>query len=164
MFLQTNYNATACYNQIIPNLAMMVSRHFGVAKQVTQLNAATRYQARYNIRAELGLSDTSYSYLSTMPIYGTGQGSGNSPMIWCFLSSILDDCYNLQAHPAQYYNPNWTDACSISMVGFVDDSDGQVNSFLEDVTPVNLLSMVHKAKTNSTIWSNLLQTTGGALE
>jgi hypothetical protein len=32
MFLQKNYNPTACFNRIISNLAMMVSRQFGVAK------------------------------------------------------------------------------------------------------------------------------------
>ena len=30
MLIQTNYDATACYDQIIPNLAMMVSKKFGV--------------------------------------------------------------------------------------------------------------------------------------
>jgi hypothetical protein len=65
---------------------------------------------------------------------------------------------------ASFFAIIWTNACGISMVGFVDDGNSQVNSFFEDDTPVNLLSMVHKAKTNATIWSSLLQTTGGALE
>jgi exonuclease III len=164
MFLQTNYDATACYDRIIPNLAMMVSRRFGVAKQATECNAQTLQRARYHIKTELGLSETSYSHSQEIPIYGTGQGSGNSPMIWCFLSSLLYDCYDLQAHPALYCNPDWTNPCQVSMVGFVDDSNGQVNSFYEDDTTANLQSTVHKAKTNATIWSHLLQATGGALE
>jgi hypothetical protein len=35
MFLQTNYDATACYDPIIPNLAMAVSKRFGVSPRVT---------------------------------------------------------------------------------------------------------------------------------
>ena len=41
MFLQTNYDATASYDWVIPNLAMLASRRFGVAKEVTQTNAST---------------------------------------------------------------------------------------------------------------------------
>jgi hypothetical protein len=107
-FLQTNYDATACYDRIIPNLAMLASRRFGVAKEVTQSNASTLQKAQYHIRTELGLSDSFYCHTQDAPIYGTGQGSGNSPMIWCFLSSLLFDCYELRAHPANYCNPDWT--------------------------------------------------------
>ena len=55
MFLQTNYDATACYDRIIPNLAMLASRRFGVAKEVTQSNASTLHKAKYYVRTELGL-------------------------------------------------------------------------------------------------------------
>ncbi len=164
MFLQTSYDATACYDRIIPSLAMMTSRRFGVAKQVTQSNAATLRQARYSIRTELGLLDTSYTHLPDMPIYGTGQGTGNSPMIWCFMSSLLYDCYDLQAHPAQYCTPDRNTTCRVSMIGFVDDSNGQVNSFFEEDNLTTLRSMINKAKDNATLWSQLLQATGGALE
>jgi exonuclease III len=164
MFLQTNYDASACYDRIIPNLAMIASRRFGVDKSVTQANGNTLLNAKYHIRTELGLSESSYSHSSQMPIYGTGQGSGNSPMIWCFLSSILYDCYDLKAHPAQYCNPDWTNQCKISMVGFVDDSNGQVNAFYAPENAETLQEMVRQARTNAITWSDLLQATGGALE
>ena len=38
---QTNYDATACYDRIIPNLAMSASRRFGVPNEVTASNART---------------------------------------------------------------------------------------------------------------------------
>ena len=41
----TNYDATACYNRIIPNLAMLASRKFGVAASVTTSNASTLEKA-----------------------------------------------------------------------------------------------------------------------
>jgi hypothetical protein len=95
MLLQTNFDATACYDRIIPNVAMLASRRFGVPKSVTQSNANTLQQAKFHIRTELGLSPSFYSHTDEQPIYGTGQGSGNSPMIWCFLSSLLYDCYDI---------------------------------------------------------------------
>jgi hypothetical protein len=36
---QTNYDATACYDRIIPNLVMLASRRFGVPKETTASNA-----------------------------------------------------------------------------------------------------------------------------
>ena len=36
-----HYDATACYDRIIPNLDMIVSRKFGVPAEVTQMNATT---------------------------------------------------------------------------------------------------------------------------
>jgi hypothetical protein len=164
MFLQTNYDASACYDRIIPNLAMLASRRFGVAKEATQSNASTLFNAKYHIRTDLGLSDSYYSHGLDQPIYGTGQGSGNSPMIWCFLSSLLYDCYDIRAQPARYCSPDWSNKCEVSMIGFVDDSNGQVNSFYENESPSTLQAMMRKARANANEWSLLLQATGGALE
>jgi hypothetical protein len=50
------------------------------------------------------------------------------------------------------------------MVGFVDDSNRQANSYYEVDTTATLQHMVHKAKENATIWSQLLQATGGAIQ
>lgn len=52
----TNYDATACYNRIIPNLAMLASRRFGVPREVTLSNARTLEHTDYRIRTELGLA------------------------------------------------------------------------------------------------------------
>ena len=69
MFIQTNYDASACYDRIIPNLAMIVSHQIGVDKCVAQSNANTQRHAQYHIRKELGLSETSYSHSFDKPIY-----------------------------------------------------------------------------------------------
>ena len=53
--------------------------------------------------------------------HGTGQGSGNSPMIWCFISSILFDYHNQKAHGLTAANLNGDIVVSFSMTGFVDD-------------------------------------------
>jgi hypothetical protein len=163
-FAQLNFDATACYDRIIPNLAMVVSRKFGVSKEVTILNASTLQQAKYHIRTVMGLSSSSYSHHEDMPIYGTGQGSRNSTMIWCFLSSLLFECYDKQAFPAVYTNPDRTNRQTWAMVGFVDESKGQVNNFDEQDTPASLSTLKEKARTNATAWANLLSASGGALE
>ena len=87
MIVQTNYDATSCYDRIIPNLATMVNRKY--ACRISLSNARTLEQAEYRVGTELGVSETGYTHSPEYLIYGTGQGSGNSPMIWCFLSSVL---------------------------------------------------------------------------
>lgn len=83
----------------------------------------------------MGLAPTGYRHTEEYPIYGTGQGSANSPAIWCFLSSTLFDCYNKKAHKTFYFNP--TGSVSVELVGmvdFVDDCNGQTNLFRKDPT------------------------------
>ena len=91
MFLQTNYDASACYDRIIPNLAMVVSRRIGVPKTAT---IKWSHIKTGNISSPDGVRTLSILnwHSPDMPIYGTGQGSGNSPTIWCFLSSLPYNC------------------------------------------------------------------------
>ena len=164
MLVQTNYDATSCYDRIIPNLAMMVSRKYGVPKVITQSNARTLETAEYRIRTELGISAHGYTHSDEQPIYGTGQGSGNSPMIWCFLSSVLFNCYDELAYAAQYCNPDRSHQINLGMIGFVDDSNGQTNDFMHNESTTTLPKMMHKLRHNAQAWADLLGASGGALE
>lgn len=69
IFAQTNYDATTtCYDRIIPNLAVLASRAYGVPKEVTATNARTLEGASYHVRTALGVSAESY----TAPVKGAG--------------------------------------------------------------------------------------------
>ena len=160
----TNYDATACYDRIIPSIGMLVSRKFGVPLSVTQSNARTLEKAEYRVRTELGLAPSGYKHSSDTPIYGTGQGSANSPAIWCFLSSCLFDGYDDIACPATYTSPDNTTSVSLGLVGFVDDCNGQTNKFFSDGSERTLRRILHQAQMNAQKWNDLLHTSGGALE
>ncbi len=116
--LLTNYDATACYDRIIPNLGMLVSQKFGVPVCISQSNIKILEKAEYRIRSELGLVSTSYTHSPQQPIYGTDQGSANSPAIWCFLSSSMFDCYDQVVHPASYLLPTEKNANDIGYGAF----------------------------------------------
>ena len=160
----TNYDATACYDRIIPNLGMLVSQKFGVEPTVTRANALTLEKAEYRVRTELGLAPTGYSHSESFPIYGTGQGSANSPAIWCFLSSTLFDCYDQVVHPAHYATPAETHPVNLGMIGFVDDCNGQTNSFTDDGSSTTLQKLIQQTRHNAQAWNDLLSASGGALE
>jgi hypothetical protein len=88
-YIKQDFNATSCYDRIIPWMASMLSRSRGIHKNVCLVHARTLQEARYLLKTKLGVSNEFYSHCRAFPIYGTGQGSGNSPMIWCFISSML---------------------------------------------------------------------------
>ena len=50
------------------------------------------------------------------------------------------------------------------MVGFVDDSNGQTNQFLENEDEFTIPKIKLKLCHNSQVWSDVLGTSGGALE
>jgi hypothetical protein len=112
----------------------------------------------------LGLSEESYTHYTNHPIYGIGQGSGNSLAIWCFLSSILYDCYDKKSSKATYSTPAALELVQIGMVGFVDDSNGQTNLFLQDETDATRSTILNQLQANAQLWSGLLEASGGALE
>ena len=159
-----NYDATACYDRIIPNLGMIVSRKFGVPASVTRTNAKTLEGAHYHIRTELGLSQDCYTHSPEHPIYGTGQGSTNSSSINLFQASVLFDCYDTKAYPATYATPNGKHPTKLGLIGFVDDNGGQINEFNSDGSTETTARLIQNTSRNAQLWADLLQVSGGAIE
>jgi hypothetical protein len=103
-------------------MAIMLSRSRGIHKNVCLVHARTLQDARYLLKTWLGDSDEFYSHCRAFPIYSTGQGSGNSPMIWCFISSMLFTINQDKAIGASYISPDKSLLVRLFMVGFVDDT------------------------------------------
>jgi exonuclease III len=160
----TSYDAMACYDRIIPSVAMLASRKYGIPETVANMNAETLQGATYRLKTEMGLAEKGYSHdHNGLPIYGTGQGSGNSPAIWCFVSSTLFDCYEEQAHAAYYCDPTRNLEVQLGMTGFVDDCGGQVTDHQAGGAP-DRERLRQKVEHNAQSWTNLLSASGGALE
>jgi hypothetical protein len=84
------YNdAASCYDRIIPALASLLGRGQGLHRNVIFVNARTLKEAKYKLRTSTGVSAEFFFHCHAFPIYGTGQGSVNSPVIWCIISSTL---------------------------------------------------------------------------
>ena len=131
-----DYDATACYNRIILPMASLISRAHGQHHSIVLINTTTLKSVRYLLKPQLGISSTSYSHSKLFPIYGSGQGSDNSPGLWCTISSILFDVYKQQACRASFYSPDQMIAVKLYMIGFVDDTSGSTNDFLLSHSPL----------------------------
>eukprot|EP00957_Ditylum_brightwellii_P029260 2211800-Ditylum_brightwellii.AAC.1 len=53
----------------------------------------------------LRVTDKFYQHCQAYPIYGTGQGSTNSPIIWLIISSTLFDIHDKLSHGATFCDP-----------------------------------------------------------
>ena len=124
-----DYDATACYDRIVMSFGSLASRSFGQHKSIVFINAKTLEEAKYYLKTQLGVSEKSYRHCQLFPIYGSGQGAGNSPAIWCVISSILFDANESKAHGATFQSPDGTIHARVYMIGFVDDTSGSVNAF-----------------------------------
>jgi hypothetical protein len=156
-------DTTSCYDRIILALASLVNRKYGQSRQVVTVHAKTLEEARYKLRMALRLSDTEYSHCIQFPLYGTGQGSGNSSCIWLFISSTLFDIHDEQAHGAQFMSPDGHESIRIMLVGFVDGTTGSCNDFRPQ-TQLPIDELAQKMEHDAQIWQDLLHASGGALE
>jgi exonuclease III len=156
-------DATSCYDRILPSLASIVSRKYGLSKTVALVMARTLKEARYKLKTSMGVSEEFYQHSESSPIYGTGQGSGNSPVIWAFISSTLFDCYEKRAHGATFATPDQSIIIPMYMVGFVDDTKCQTNSFFAEPQP-SVETVVTKMQHDAQLWSDLLWSSSGDLE
>jgi len=156
-------DVASCYDRIIPALASLIGRKYGLHRNVVFVHASTLAETKYKLKTSMGVSEEFYANCEAFPIYRTGQGSGNSPAIWCIVSLVLFTCHQEQAHGAFFCTPDQEMSVSLSMIGFVDDSTGQTNLFLDnDQSRPEFLRAIMQL--DAQLWNDLLWLSGGLLE
>jgi len=156
-------DATSCYDRIHCFLANIASQKYGQSRQVCIVQGTTLTAAKYHLRTQMGVSKGFIQHSKPFPIYGTGQGSGNSPVYWVFIPSTLFDCHALKAHGALFSTPDGALSVNLYMLGFVDDTSNQTNHF-ESATPPSMEELIRLMQHDAQIWSDLLWASGGELE
>eukprot|EP00957_Ditylum_brightwellii_P172890 13162357-Ditylum_brightwellii.AAC.1 len=151
-------DATACYDRIVPNINDLIGQKKGLHRNLTFVHALTLAEAKFKLKTALGVSDDFYQHCQAFPIYGTGQGSTNSPTIWLIISSILFDIHEKLGKYATFCNPMQLIYVHITIVEFVDDTIGQTNKFDDNnATPEELINLMQH---DTQLWSDLLWVSG----
>ena len=156
-------DATSCYDRIIASIATIASRRMGMAKHVVLVNATTLREAKFRLKTSLGISNQWYQHCTEHPIHGTGQGSGNSAHIWCFVCSVLFDALETATNGATFASHDGKLKLTIHMVGFVDDCTQRVNDVHAETQPT-AAQLCQRMQEDAQKWSDLLWNSGGALE
>jgi hypothetical protein len=159
-FANFDNDATACYDRILCSVASLAGRKYGIHKDIIFVHAQTLEEAEFKLKASNKVSETSYRHCIKFPIHGTGQGSTNSPTIWCFVSSVLFQSHDKKASGMLFKSPSGDMIVRFNMVGFVDDSTCITGGDAED----SLQQIIDKMKQDAQLWHDLLWCSGGKLE
>ena len=153
-------DAKSCFDRIICNLAMMISRFFGMTKRACKMHGMTLKKMRYRLRTALGISKQDYTNTKSSPLHGTGQGSCASPAIWLTISSILMDCLSEIAGGMKMQDITNDNQLIDWINGFVDDT-----SLFSNIGKSNdVQAIVKQLKHDMITWQQLLEASGGKLE
>ena len=155
-------DATSCYDRIPCFLANLASRKYGMHRKVCIVQGRTLEEAKYFLKTKLGVSDDFIQHCEAHPIFGTGQGSGNSPTYWLFISSTLFDLFDTRAKGSLFETPDKSLSVEIKAIGFVDDVRNSINAFLNN--SITLEQLVRLATCNSQLWHDILTACNQALE
>lgn len=154
-----DFDATSCYDRIIPSIASLPSKGFGQHKALCLVHARFLAEAKYLLKTKLGISEDFFSHCKIAPIYGTVQWRANSPILWVLISSRLFQAHASKAFGAIFTSPD-RGSIQVCMIGFVDDSNECVNNFADQ----SHASLIPLAQQYAQLWHALLSRSGGALE
>jgi hypothetical protein len=155
-------DATSCYDRIPVFIANVISRKYGMNKKVCVVQGKTLAEAKYHIKTKLGISESFLQHCHTHPFMGNGQGAGDSPQKWLFLSSTLFDIYEPRAHGSTFESPDGTLTAEVKLVGFVDDVRNSTNCFAWEGVSMGVLAKF--ANQDSQLWHDALVAINQALE
>jgi hypothetical protein len=116
-----NYDAKACYDQILPNIVAMSSLVHGVNDKIVSLHNNLLLMMKYNVMIEGASCEKTFHSTDETTIYVTGQGCGNSPIIWLFISNILIRMFSNEAIGAKYIDNNHTETLEVKISANDDD-------------------------------------------
>ena len=122
------------------------------------MHGKTLQEARYKLRTAI-----EYSHSTQFPLYGSGQGSGNSPALWLFISATLFDVHDRFAHGATFRTPSGDTSVQLKLSGFVDDTNASLNDW-QPQHQVELDTLLTRLTHDAQTWNDLLFISGGKLE
>jgi hypothetical protein len=124
------------------------------------MHAETLHNAQYHLKTRQGISDDFYSN-ETTPVYGNGQGAGDSPSQWSQESALLFDLYDSMIPGAKMSLRSGNTLVEIPMAAFADDTNLFGNNDDDTKTREEIIDEV---KTAFSTWDKLLHATGHFME
>jgi hypothetical protein len=124
------------------------------------MHANTLLRAKYHLKTKQGISDLFYSN-EISPVYGNGQGAGDSPSQWSQESAMLFDIYESRMAGASMSLQTGETLVSLPMAAFADDTNLLGNN---DHGRKTRAELVQEAKLAFTTWDKLLHASGHFME
>jgi Reverse transcriptase (RNA-dependent DNA polymerase) len=137
-YIQINYDAQACYDCIIPDIAFTVSRKHGVHPKILHIVQTMMKNSKYYIKLGTHITEKKYGNTDSNAIYGTGQGSGCSPHIWTLISSELFHIYMEESQSFRITEPYNGATSQMHVTAYVDHVNTH-HSFAEGMSTSHMI-------------------------
>jgi hypothetical protein len=150
----------ACFDRILPSIILLLNRQNGCPKEAVTMHVLTLRHANYLLKTQQGVSEKGYSN-ATGPVYGNGQGAGDSPSQWRHESAMLFQINQEMEEGATMSNRSGESKIKIHLAAFADDTNllGNNNSGRK-----SRIDMIKEVKQAFTTWDGLLHATGHSME
>jgi hypothetical protein len=125
------------------------------------MHATTLEKAKYHLKTKHGISESFYNHSNETPVYGNGQGAGDSPSQWCQQSAMLFDLYAARQQGTTMSTRRRQPVVNIPMAAFADDTNLLGN---DDERKLDTDQIVERAQEVFTLWNELLHSTGHFME
>jgi hypothetical protein len=110
---------------------------------------------KYSVTVPGSQKEWNFFHTTSQPVYGTGQGSRNSPHVCTMISSVLLKMLNNDAQGAQYKTH---DNISYKMVSTANVDDVNTHHTTEIVNPSGLISSMSE---DFSRWKEILEARRG---
>jgi hypothetical protein len=152
---------SGCFDRILPSIILLINRRNGCPPEAVKMHADTLQKAKYHLKTKSGISSKFYSHSTATPIYGNGQGAGDSPSQWSQESAMLLDLYEESTVGAQISFRDGTLAATLPLAAFADDTNLFGN---DDQRTLTTNQLVDQTKHAFQTWDKLLHATGHFME
>jgi hypothetical protein len=82
-------DAKGCYDRIISGVALVSLRRMGYSKESVKILGLLWAQMEHHVCTGFGVSDKTYGSTNEKLLYGIGQGSCASPILWALINQLL---------------------------------------------------------------------------
>jgi hypothetical protein len=155
----TYNDAKACFDRVIKNTTNLTVLKEGLPLKIAQLHSQTIHQIKYYLRHQRGVAVVPNQHSPQTPFYGVGQGAGDSPARWGYISDIIIKAYNKHATDAKITSPIHLIVSNEKVMAFIDDS--RLFLILHNS---NGFVVRQQIAHNTQLWERLLHVVGGKLE
>jgi hypothetical protein len=155
----TYNDAKSCYDRIPENLSNISAMKEGLPENLALLHANTMQQIKYHLKHQQGIAKIPNQHNDTYQFHGVGQGAGDAPARWGYMSDTAIQTYNQHSTPAVLRSPITNITTDKRIQAFVDDCR------LFNLNPTQLLfAALNTTIRNTQLWEGLLYSISGKLE
>lgn len=152
---------SGCFDRILAPVISLLNIKNGCPTQAVKMHATTLQKARYHLKTKLGVTENFYSHSESTPVYGNGQGAGDSPSQWCQQSAMLFELYGKENEGATVSDRWGHTRVTLPLAAFADDTNLLGNDEKREMT---MESLTASAQKGFTIWNEILHATGHFME